>query len=126
MVNDTQVVSRTQVPRVDGHSGQPTSNHLNAPISVDAGDSEYLNKEEEIPRLVRAEESKVGADVPDDVIMKRFRNIIACSSKLPSGAAARWEQMKADRPMHMMNKKERRHAKRKAAALAAEVAAAKK
>ena len=42
-----------------------------------------MKEESDVPRLVRAENGGIGKDIPDAVIMNRFRNIISCSSKLP-------------------------------------------
>jgi hypothetical protein len=44
----------------------------------------------------------VSEDIPDAVIINRFRNIISCSSKLPPATAAKWEEMKASRPARML------------------------
>ena len=47
------------------------------------GNPEFVKEESDVPRLVRAENAAVSKDTPDAVILNRYRNIIACSSKLP-------------------------------------------
>lgn len=43
-----------------------------------------MREESDVPRLVRAAgHGDVSADIPDTIILNRFRNIISCSSKLP-------------------------------------------
>jgi hypothetical protein len=74
-------------------------NYLSILLFYCAGNPALLQEESDIPKLVRKDNSEVTADIPDAVISNRFRNIISCSSKLPPGAAAKWEQMKASRPV---------------------------
>lgn len=47
------------------------------------GNPEFIKEESDVPRLVRGENREVSEEVPDAVILNRFRNMIACSSKLP-------------------------------------------
>mmetsp|Transcript_3191 Transcript_3191/g.5431 ORF Transcript_3191/g.5431 Transcript_3191/m.5431 type:complete len:211 (+) Transcript_3191:325-957(+) len=79
------------------------------------GNPALIENETTIPKLVRKQGSgDIGEDTPDSVIINRFRNILS-SRTLPKGAAQKWDQIKKERPVEMLNKQARRLLKRAAA-----------